>query len=50
MTQERTVARGQELGRWVFVVVLLLVGVALFFVYAPGSEPPAPPTTVHEDQ
>ena len=48
MSQERSVGRGPELGRWVLVGVLLLAGLALFFLYAPGSEPPAPPTTVHE--
>lgn len=48
MSQERSVGRGLELGRWVLVGVLLLAGLALFFLYAPGSEPPAPPTTVHE--
>jgi hypothetical protein len=48
MSQERTVARGPELGRWLLVGALLLVGLALFFIYAPGSEPPAPPTTAHE--
>ena len=48
MSQERMVARGPELGRWLLVGALLLVGLALFFMYAPGSEPPAPPTTAHE--
>jgi hypothetical protein len=43
MNEERTVARGPELGRWLFVAALLLVGLALYFVYAPESEPPARP-------
>ena len=43
MNQERTVTRGAELGRWILVGLLLLIGLALFFLYAPGSEPPAPP-------
>jgi hypothetical protein len=47
MSQERSAARGPELGRWVLVAILLLVGLVLFFVYAPGSEPPAPPAA-HE--
>jgi hypothetical protein len=47
MNDERTVARGPALGRWIFVALLLLVGLALYFVYAPTSEPPARPT-VHE--
>ena len=41
MYAERTVARGPELGRWLFVAGLILVGLVLYFVYAPGSEPPA---------
>jgi len=43
MNQERTAARGPELGRWILVGLLLLIGVVLFFLYAPGSEAPAPP-------
>ena len=43
MSEERTAARGPELGRWMFVTALLLIGVALYFVYAPRSEPPARP-------
>jgi hypothetical protein len=37
--------RGPHLGRWIFIAVLLLVGIALFFWYAPGTEPAAPPAT-----
>ena len=48
MSQERTVARGVELGRWVLVAALLVVGLILFFLYAPESEPSAPPAAVHE--
>jgi hypothetical protein len=43
MSEERTVTRGPDLGRWIFVAVLLLIGVALYFLYAPGSEPPVRP-------
>ena len=43
MSEERTAARGPELGRWIFVAALLLIGVVLYFVYAPGSKPPARP-------
>ncbi len=41
MHQDRTVSRGHELGRWFLVAALLLVGLALYFIYAPRSEPPA---------
>ena len=43
MSEERTVARGPDLGRWIFVAALLLIGVVLYFIYAPRSEPPARP-------
>jgi hypothetical protein len=43
MSEERSNASGPELGRWIFVTALLLIGVVLYFVYAPGSEPPARP-------
>ena len=47
MKQERTAARGPQLGRWIFVAVLLAIGLTLYFIYAPTSEPPAPPAA-HE--
>ena len=47
MSQERIDARGPELVRWVLVAMVLLVGLVLFFIYAPMSDPPAPPAT-HE--
>jgi hypothetical protein len=43
MHQERNVIRGSELGRWLAVAALLLIGLALYFVYAPHTDPPAPP-------
>jgi hypothetical protein len=43
MSDERTAARGPELGRWLFVAALLLIGLALYFLYAPASEPPVRP-------
>jgi hypothetical protein len=45
--EDRTGARPPELGRWIFVGVLLLIGIALFFGYAPGSVAPAAPVA-HE--
>ena len=42
MHQERNVLRGPELGRWIAVAALLLIGLALYFVYAPRTDPPAP--------
>jgi hypothetical protein len=43
MSEERNSTGGRELGRWIFVAVLLLIGAVLYFIYAPGSEPPARP-------
>jgi hypothetical protein len=43
MSEERTVTRGPDLGRWIFVAALLLIGLALYLVYAPRSEPPIRP-------
>jgi hypothetical protein len=45
MNDQRTAARGPELGRWVFVAIVLLIGLGLYFAFAPASEPPAPPST-----
>jgi hypothetical protein len=47
MSQERMVARGPELVRWILVAAVLVVGLVLFFIYAPLSDPPAPPAA-HE--
>jgi hypothetical protein len=35
-------------GRWVMVAMLILVGIALYFWFAPSSEPAAPPAAVAE--
>ncbi|HUR95243.1 MAG TPA: hypothetical protein VMY76_11700 [Gemmatimonadales bacterium] len=43
MNDLRTLARGPELGRWLIVAALLVLGLALYFLYAPKSEPPASP-------
>jgi hypothetical protein len=45
--EERTAARGPELGRWIFLGLLLLLGIGLFFAYAPLSVAPAAPVA-HE--
>jgi hypothetical protein len=47
MSQERMVAGGPELVRWMLVVAVVVVGLVLFFIYAPMSDPPAPPAA-HE--
>jgi hypothetical protein len=49
MSEERSAARGPELGRWLLVGALLIIGLVLYFIYAPGSTPPAPPAA-HEER
>ena len=43
MHEERSVIRGPGMGRWLAVTVLLLIGLALYFVYARRTDPPARP-------
>lgn len=43
MHEERNTIRGPEVGRWLVVAAVLLIGLALYFVYAPRTEPPARP-------
>jgi hypothetical protein len=45
MTDERTQIPAGELGRWLFVAVLILVGVVFYFRYAPSARSLATPTT-----
>ena len=40
--------RGPQLGRWILIAALVLLGIALFFWYAPVTEPAAPPSTMTE--
>jgi hypothetical protein len=42
MDERPTPSRG-PVGRWLAVAVLILAGIALYFVFAPSSPPPAPP-------
>ena len=39
MADERTRIPGRELGRWLFVAAILIIGIALYFYYAPRAEP-----------
>lgn len=38
--------RGPHMGRWLLLAALLLLGIALFFWYAPTTQPTAPPAAV----
>jgi hypothetical protein len=34
------------MGRWILIAALILLGIGLFFWYAPTTQPAAPPSTV----
>lgn len=44
MDQDREVLTGSELARWIIVAVLIIAGIALFFYFAPATQPVVPPT------
>ena len=48
MNERPTPARGPEVGRWLMVALLILAGIALYFVFAPGSRTAAPPAVESE--
>lgn len=39
---------GRRMGRWILIALLILLGIALFFWYAPTSQPAAPPAGMEE--
>ena len=44
MDERSAVSRGPDRGRWLMVAALILLGIALYFWFAPSSRPAAPPT------
>jgi hypothetical protein len=44
MTDERTEIRRGEGARWLFVAALVVIGIILYFVFAPDSRPVAIPS------
>ncbi|MGH7525728.1 MAG: hypothetical protein ACREMX_03395 [Gemmatimonadales bacterium] len=44
MNDEPVPARGPDLGRWLLVAALILIGIFLYFWFAPSSRPVAAPT------
>lgn len=44
MSEERDVVGVSELARWLLVVALVVIGVVLYFIFAPDSRPVATPT------
>jgi hypothetical protein len=43
MNDERRVIRGFEAGRWIIFGLLILLGIVLYFRFAPSTRPVAPP-------
>ncbi len=43
-------SRGPGRGRWILVAVLVLLGVGLYFWFAPASQPAAPPAVELEPE
>ena len=48
MNERPVPSRGPEVGRWAAVALLVLVGIALYFWFAPSSPPAAPPVVESE--
>lgn len=44
MDHEREVVTGSELIRWIIVAALIIVGIGLFFYFAPTTRPVVSPT------
>jgi len=44
MNDERVHTGAAALGRWLLIAALILIGIALYFRYAPSNLPVAPPT------
>ena len=44
MEHERVELSGSELIRWLVVAALIIVGIGLFFYFAPSSKPVVPPS------
>jgi hypothetical protein len=44
MADERSRIPGAELSRWLFVAILLLLGIGLYFTYATHADPIVTPT------
>jgi uncharacterized membrane protein len=44
MDKDRVELAGSELFRWVIVAVIVVAGIALYFYFAPRTEPVVPPS------
>lgn len=48
MNERPVPSRGPDVRRWLMVAMLILIGIALYFWFAPSSPPAAPPAAVAE--
>jgi hypothetical protein len=48
MNERPSPSRGAEVGRWIAVAILILVGIVLYFRFAPSTPQAAPPALVAE--
>jgi hypothetical protein len=48
MNEQPAFSRGPDRGRWLMVAVLILLGIALYFWFAPSSRPAVPPAAETE--
>ena len=44
MQDDRVALSGSELVRWMIVAAIVIVGIALFFYFAPSTKPAVPPS------
>ena len=44
MDDDRVTLTGSELVRWMVVAAIIIVGIALFFYFAPSTKPAVPPS------
>ena len=45
MSDDNFVAPRAELGRWLLVVLVIVTGIVLFFLFGPSTEPAIVPTS-----
>jgi hypothetical protein len=45
MNDDRRLVRSPEAGRWIVIAILILLGIGLYFKFAPRIHPVAPPVT-----
>jgi hypothetical protein len=48
MNERPAFSRGPDRGRWLLVAALILLGIGLYFWFAPSSPPAAAPAAVAE--